>query len=336
MRGSYSCFLVYLIVFIGCSPKERWVKNQNVGEAFGTTYSIIYLAHEELNYQKEIDSVIKAVNKSMSTYMPDSDISRINSGDTTIQVDHMFKDVFALSKEIHAKSKGNFDPTVGVLANAWGFGPGRKLTMDQGKVDSLLQFVGFSKVRLNANSTVTKEKEGIAFDFNSIAKGYSIDRLAAMLAEKGIQNYLVEVGGEVVGKGSNRLMIRDWGVAIDDPQVEDGRRTKKAIHLVNRAMASSGNYRKFWVDEATGKKYVHTINPLTGYPKNGNILAATVLADNCAKADAYATTFMAMDLEDSKKLIAQENLDAYIIYLDDAGNTLEFMTDGFKEVVIQN
>lgn len=336
MRNSLGCIIALVLLFVNCAPKERWVKNQNVGEAFGTTYSIIYIAHEELDYQKEIDSVITAVNASMSTYLPDSDISRINAGDSTVQVHHMFKDVFVLSKEIQTKSKGYFDPTVGVLANAWGFGPGRKLSMNQDKVDSLLQFVGFDKVHLNEDNTISKEKVGISFDFNSIAKGYSIDRLAALLEAKGLENYLVEVGGEVIAKGSNKLMIRDWGVAIDDPEVEKSRKTKKAIHLVNRAMASSGNYRKFWVDEVTGKKYVHTINPLTGYPKNGNILAATVLAANCAKADAYATTFMAMELEDSKTLISQEKLDAYIIYLDDEGNTQEFMTDGFKAVVIQN
>ena len=174
----------------------------------------------------------------------------------------------------------------------------------------------------------------IYFDFNAIAKGYAIDRLGAMLDSKGINDYLVEVGGEVLTKGENKISNKEWAVGIDDPQVEFGRQLKKIIALRDRALASSGNYRKFRIDSLTGEKYVHTVDPKTGFTKNSKVLAASVVAENCATADAYATTFMAMDLEDSKKLINElDGLEVYIIYLDNQGGTQEFMSPGFLELV---
>ena len=332
--------LVVVIVLIGLgtflcklAPPD-WVKNTISGPALGTSYNISYLAHEELDYQKEIDSVFKVVNQSLSTYIPTSDITKVNRGDNTLQVDHMFKEVFTLSKQVYQHTKGYFDPTVGALVNAWGFGPEPQIIMDSTQVDSVLQYVGFNKVALSNTNTVLKENPNIYFDFNAIAKGYAIDRLALMLENKGITAYLVEVGGEVVAKGKNEIKNSSWSIGVDDPQLTSGRAIKLILDLDNKAMASSGNYRKFRIDSITGNKYVHTIDPKTGYTKNANVLAATVIAANCATADAYATAFMAMDLADSKALLAHAaNLDAYIIYLDADGETKEFMTPGFKSLV---
>lgn len=327
-------FFFLFILFLGCKESTTWVKNQNIGNALGTTYSVIYLSDNTLDFQKEIDSVFKAVNQSMSTYIPSSDISRINSGDTTVIVDHMFKDVFELSQKVYKSTNGYFDPTVGPLVNAWGFGPGKQLTLDSTKVDSLLRYVGFDKVSLTIDNQIKKASSEIFFDFNAIAKGYAIDRLGAMLNEKGVKNYLVEVGGEVLTKGINQLSGNKWSVGIDDPQVEIGRELKSIVELENMAMASSGNYRKFRINPETGEKYVHTIDPKTGYTKNSKILAASVIAQDCASADAYATAFMAMALEESKKLLGNEDgLEAYIIFLDDNGAAQEFMTDGFRKMV---
>ena len=182
--------------------------------------------------------------------------------------------------------------------------------------------------------TIKKEVPEIYFDFNAIAKGYAIDRLGVMLDEKGIENYLVEVGGEVLTKGENIISNKQWTVGIDDPQVEFGRSLKKIIRLKNKALASSGNYRKFRLDSLTGEKYVHTIDPKSGFTKNSKVLAASVIADNCTIADAYATTFMAMNLEDSKALLDEhQELEAYIIYLDDSGETQEYLTGGFGNYV---
>ncbi|WP_431127184.1 FAD:protein FMN transferase [Flagellimonas flava] len=326
---------IAILFLVGCTPKS-WVKNQAAGAALGTSYSILYISDGELDYQKEIDSVFQVLNQSMSTYIPSSDISRINEGDSTIIVDEMFQEVFKTSSAVHKASDGYFDPTVGVLANAWGFGPGEQMDLDSLKVDSLLAYVGWEKVQLNKDGTISKMHPSIRFDFNAVAKGYAIDRLGALLDTKGIENYLVEVGGEVLTKGINVISGKKWSVGIDDPQVEVGRQLKLIVSLENRAMASSGNYRKFRVDPITGEKYVHTINPKTGFTKNSSVLAASVVTNNCAAADAYATAFMAMDLVDTKKLLeTEDDLEAYVIYLDDNGETKEFMTKGFEELVVK-
>jgi len=328
-------FLLLLSLMLACVSAPKKIKNQNVGSALGTTYSIVYIADKELDFQKEIDSVFSVINQSMSTYIPDSDISKINAGDTTLVVDTMFKEVFALSSQVNKESKGYFDPTIGILVNAWGFGPGKQIALDSTRVDSLLTYVGWNKVKLNSNGTITKKYANTYFDFNAIAKGYAIDCLGRMLTQKNIENYLVEVGGEVLTKGINSFTQKKWRVGIDKPNAIDERGTAAIIELENRALASSGNYRKFRIDSITKKKYVHTINPITGFTKNANVLATNVLAKNCATADAYATTFMAMDLADSKKILQakQNELDAFIIYLDADGQIQEFVTKGFKEVL---
>lgn len=333
----YTLLALFFLLVYSCTPDApKIVKNQNVGAALGTSYSLTYLSNRQLDFQREIDSVFDAVNHSLSTYIPNSDISKINRGDSTLVVDAMFRDVFNLSKEIYEETNGYFDPTVGVLVDAWGFGPGEQIELDSTRVDSLLEYVGFNKVTLTDENTIEKSNAAIHFDFNAIAKGYSIDRLARLMDQKNIQNYLLEVGGEVVAKGTNTSKGKQWVVGIDDPQTDEQRKIKILISLEDRALASSGNYRKFRMDSLTGIKYVHTIDPKTGFTKNANTLGVTVLAENCAKADAYATAFMAMDLEQAIKLLTGEReLEAYIVYLDEKGETQEFMTEGFKNLITE-
>lgn len=330
MRKLFSSICILFLFSCG-SDTTTVFKNQNTGAALGTSYHLIYLADEKLDFQRGIDSVFAAINQSMSTYIPESDISRINAGDSTVVVDAMFKDVFEISKEIYRNTKGYFDPTVGTLVNAWGFGPGQQIDLDSTRVDSLMRFVGFGKVILTPERTITKQNSNIHFDFNAIAKGYAIDRLAVFMNAKRIENYLLEVGGEIVAKGENTVKQKPWQVAVQDPEAEQ---FKTVISLKNRAMASSGNYRHFRVDPVTNKKYVHTVDPITGFTKNGNTLGVNILAENCAKADAYATAFMAMDLDDAKSiLLNQSTLDAYIIYFDEDGDTQEFVTEGFTKLI---
>ncbi|MGB5403697.1 MAG: FAD:protein FMN transferase, partial [Robiginitalea sp.] len=287
--------------------------------------------------QPAIDSVFRVVNQSLSTYQPDSDISRINRGDSRVQVDKMFAEVFEMSVQIHGQTEGYFDPTVGILVDAWGFGPGAALEMDSTRVDSLRQYVGLEKVRLTPDFRIAMQQPGMRLDFNAIAKGYAVDRLGVMLEHKGAADYLVEVGGELRTRGINQIKAQPWVVGIDDPQVLEGRKIKQIITLSDRAMASSGNYRKFRVDSVSGKKYVHTIDPRTGYTKDSRILAVSVLAETCMRADGFATAFMAMDLEASKRILeADDSLEGYIIYLDESGATTEYMTPGFKAVLQQD
>jgi thiamine biosynthesis lipoprotein len=336
MKKFFILFGITIGVLFSCTETPHsGYRNDNAGEALGTSYSIITITAEPMELQTDIDSVFTVINESLSTYIPSSDISRINNGDSTVVVDKMFQEVFALSKKIYSDTDGFFDPTVGTLVNAWGFGPEREIALDSLKVDSLLNYVGFDKVTLTPKNEVHKEDQHIYLDFNAIAKGYSIDRLAAMLDAKGVENYLIEVGGELVARGKNTIKDKLWVVGIDDPEMQLERKLKILIHLNNRAMASSGNYRKFRIDEATGKKYVHTINPKTGFTQNSNTLAVTILANNCATADAYATAFMAMEISKAFKLINQnKHLEAYIVYLDENGETQEFLTQGFKELVL--
>ncbi|MBC6999877.1 FAD:protein FMN transferase [Cytophaga sp. FL35] len=329
--------VLFGLLFLACGNSEpEIIRNESHGSALGTTYNLIYFSvQKRIDLQKEIDSTFAAMNQSLSTYIPDSDISKINDGEEGLVVDMMFQEVFHLSKTIHEATNGYFDPTVGLLVNAWGFGSEKGIQMDSASVDSLMKRVGFDKVKLNGKNVIEKQVPNMYLEFNAIAKGYAVDRLAALMDEKGIQDYLLEVGGELVAKGTNIQKQKEWVVGIDDPQVIDGRELKATITLTDRALASSGNYRHFRIDAETGKKYVHTIDPTSGFTKNGNTLAVTILAENCATADAYATAFMAMDLDDALKLLtSQKDLEAYIIYVDEEGNTQEFMSPGFEEVVL--
>lgn len=320
--------------FTSCTSKA-WVDNRNSGAALGTSYNIQYITQGKIDLQEEIDSVFAAVNKSMSTYIPDSDISKINDGDTTVIVDAMFREVFDISEYVYGESNGYFDPTVGVLVNAWGFGPEGPMVLDSTVVDSLLGFVGFDKVGLTPENRVKVQHPGVYFDFNAVAKGYTIDCLARVMDSHGIGDYLIEVGGELIGRGSNRVKGKPWTVGIEDPQVLEERKIKATLHLIDRAMATSGNYRKFRIDPDTGMKYVHTIDPKTGYTRVSNTLSASVLANTCGKADAFATAFMAMPLEMAEAVLAgHPELDGYIIYLDGQGQVQEFVTSGFSAALV--
>ncbi|MBU2995027.1 FAD:protein FMN transferase [Cellulophaga baltica] len=330
--------IVFVLFFIGSSCKKEVtiVENRASGNALGTTYSIIFYDTEHRDFSKEIDSLFVAMNKSMSTYQSDSDISKINKGDSTVVIDEMFEEVFNLSKKVNKTTNGYFDPTVGILVNSWGFGQGKHIELDSVKVDSLLEFVGFNKVKLEEDKTIRKVNANILFDFNAIAKGYTVDRLAVLLDQKGISDYLIEVGGELISKGINKIKNKAFVVGIDNPKATDRTSPIAKIYLKDRAMASSGNYRHYRVDKKTGKKFVHTVDPISGFTKNSNVLAVSVLAENCAEADAFATSFMAMDLVDSMELLSKiTHIDAYFIYVGVDDQIKFFSTDGFSNVMIK-
>ncbi len=324
-----------LAVLSGCNNTAG--EQQNVsGEALGTTYNINYFSEEEIALQEALDSIFRVVNRSMSTYQPDSDISRLNSGDSLVKVDTLFRNVFKLSQQVYTESGGYFDPTVGDLVNMYGFGPEKSLkVIDSATVDSLMVFVGLDKISISPEGEVKKAFPEVYLDFNAIAKGYAIDLIGHYLDSRNVDNFLVELGGEMLGKGENLRKNSPWVVGIDDPQQAEGtRRLTAGVTLIDRAMATSGNYRKFRRDPETGTVYVHTINPLTGYPERSNLLSVSVLAENCALADAYATAFMALGLERSMQVLETlENVDVYLIF-DENGTTKKFASEGFREVLV--
>ncbi|GAB2768109.1 FAD:protein FMN transferase [Actinomadura fibrosa] len=304
------------------------------GEALGTTYHITYFGDVEL--EPALDSIFERVNQSMSTYRETSDISRLNRGEE-VQVDSLFRNVFRLSQQVNRESNGYFDPTVGNLVNFYGFGPEKGLKeIDSSKIDSLMQYVGIEKIQISSEGIVNKTSPEVYLDFNAIAKGYTVDLIGHYLDTQDVQNYLVELGGELLAKGENLEKTAPWLVGIDDPEQAEGERSLTAgVKLINRAMATSGNYRKNRLDPETGRMYVHTVNPLTGHGEKSDVLSASVLAENCALADAYATAFMAMGFEASRELLQKlEDVDAFLIYAKEDGSMGKFSTEGFKEVLV--
>lgn len=334
LRPLVVIFLALFLFSCDRGPVER----SAVGEALGTTYQVKYFSEEDLPIDKALDSIFERVNQSMSTYRKDSDISRLNRGDSLVKVDSLFQEVFRLSEKVYRESGGFFDPTVGNLVNLYGFGPEKGAReIDSVKIDSIMRDVGLRKVKIAADGKVTKTSPNVYLDFNAIAKGYAIDLIGHYLESNGVENYLVELGGELLAKGENLSKEDHWMVGVDDPgQKADERTLTAAVKLINRAMATSGNYRKNRTDPKTGKMYVHTVNPLTGYAEQSNVLSASVLAENCALADAYATAFMAMGLERSKQLLSKlDNVDAFLIYAKENGEMGRYATSGFEEVLVE-
>lgn len=322
-RISFSITL--LLFFLACKKdisKQDYVLK---GFVFGTTYKITFLESDK-NYQKSIDSLFLLMNKSVSTYLPTSDISKINKGDSTIVIDAIFSEVFKKSKRIFKETNGFFDPTVGNLVNAYGFGPkNEKINLSENQVKKQMQYVGLNKVAL-VDGKIVKEDEKIYLDFNSIAKGFGIDIVARFLESKKIDNYLVEIGGEIRAKGvkSNK---KPWLIQLVNPVNTDKNGGFKTIDLSNKSMATSGNYRKFRVTE-DGKKYVHTVNPKTGFAKESNLLSASVIAKtDCSDVDAYATAFMAMGLEKTKDFLRiNPHIKVILLFFDKDGNLNEYST----------
>ena len=323
-------WFLFLILMVSCK-NERLQKSFFQGQAFGTTFSIQVYSINEIDFEKGIDSVLSKVNNSVSTYIPESDISKINSGNTTIIVDDIFIDNFNISAEVYEITGGFFDPTIGVLRNAYGFGDTNSIQeIDSLALDSMMKFVGFNKVKLTSENKIEKLYPEIYIDFNAVAKGYGIDLIGSYLDSKGVGNYLIELGGEILAKGKNVEKNKSWLVGIENVNLND-KSFSSIIALENIAMATSGNYRKFRIDSLTGKKYVHTLNPITGSAAKSDITSATVLAPTCALADAYATAFMALGLENSKAILKNiDKIDVYFTYNDQNNEEQVFATEGLK------
>lgn len=337
MKKLISILAISLLLF-SCEKGNEIESHTYQGEALGTTYMVRYFSDDKLEFERSLDSIMDEINSSMSTYITKSDISRINRGDTTVIVDEHFVKVFSASERIYKETDGFFDPTVGVLVNAYGFGPGKPLKkIDSVKLDSLINLVGFDKINIKEDRSIQKEDPSVYLDFNAIAKGYAIDVIAEYLESERVDNYLIELGGELRAKGRNLENENSWVVGIDDPNQAEGERKLYAkVQLENSAMATSGNYRKFREDSITGQKYVHTINPITGKAERSNLLSASVLAENCMLADGYATAFMALGLERTKEVLKElDNVEAFLMYSTEDGKMKVFSTPGFEKNLVE-
>lgn len=329
--------LILIIAGLGVyflSKKEvKYIHNE--GEAQGTTYSITYLQPNGIDLQNKIEARLHEFDMSLSSYIPNSIISRINRNDTTVRTDVLFETMFNEAQEVSKRTSGALDITVGPLVKAWGFAFGNKDHSKLPNVSDFLPYIGYEKVRLKDHKVI-KDDPRILIDANSIAQGYSSDIIAKLLQDNKCQNYMVEIGGEIVCKGLNDKGQK-WRIGIDKA-IDDSTSTtdelQTIISITDCAVTTAGGYRKFYIKD--GKKYSHIINPHTGRPIDNNMLSVTVVAPTGIMADAYDTPFMVLGVDSCLKICKRTpGLECYLIYSDNKGKNKIIYTKGFKKYLTQ-
>jgi thiamine biosynthesis lipoprotein len=324
-------FVLIFFLLIASSCKEKSDFSGFTGTAQGTTYSIVFENSEKRNpfdLKEKVEKILHDFDMSLSLYQDSSILSKINRNEDAIP-DSFFIEVFSESKFISALTGGAFDITVGPLVKAWGFGPDEYKNFSEQKKDSLLNLVGMEKVDLK-NGKVIKADPGMNLDFNAIAQGYSVDVICRYFNGIGIKSYLVEIGGEVRVKGDKAGSM--WRIGIDKPvdnNMTPGENMEAIISMKDRSLATSGNYRKFYIED--GIKYSHTIDPKTGYPAKNQLLSATILADKCTVADGIATACMVMGKDKTIEFLdLHPEYDGYLIYSDENGTFKTWMSEKMK------
>lgn len=327
-------FLLLLSAIPACSPQPEYAELNGLTQ--GTTYHIVvekFPGLDILTLRQDIEKLFTEIDNSLSIYNDSSLISAINANRTD-QIDTLFRNVFKASKLVSSESGGLFDITVGPLVKAWGFGPDAMKRFDPSMLDSLLALVGMDKVRLEGDRIIKSDPD-MFIDVNAIAQGYTVDLVVDLIAARGISQCLVEVGGEVRTAGDKNG--KGWRVGIDTPadgNYTPGAEVQARIRLDDRALATSGNYRKFYVEN--GIKYSHTIDPLTGYPTRHTLLSATIIAPTCAVADAWATACMAGGKDKAIAFIEKYDfLEGYLIYSDDNGVMKSWTSVGVRNMIVE-
>lgn len=321
--------LVFAILLLTSCSDLQFQKIE--GGALGTYYAITYKGKENPSLQKGIDSILNSINETFSIFNASSVISKINDNQE-VRINNDFIEVFHIAQRIGQETDGAFEMTIGPLVNLWGFGKDERNTnITQEMIDSVLTFVGYQKVHLEG-TTITKDNTDIQLNFNALAKGYAVDKVAEYLVAKGYKDCLVDIGGEIVAKGK-KYHDQEWNIGLQTPtRTRDGEmRSEETFHLQNKAVATSGNYRNYF--EENGQRYTHIIDPKTGHPEKSNLLSVTVIADRCVVADAYATAFMVMGVEKTKTFLAKHPELTCIFITDNQG---KFKTEVFQTVSINN
>lgn len=327
-------FLTFLIIgtILIIKHQHNMPYQHNRGSVFGTFYSITYQCDNDL--QKEIEAELKKVDQALSMFNQESIISKVNRNEK-VELNEMFLQVITLAQKVSQDTDGAFDITVAPLVNAWGFGFKTGDKPSGTSIDSLMSTVGYKKISLKGRQ-LFKENKNTMLDCSAIAKGYGSDVVAAFLKKRGIDNFMVEIGGEVVTQGISEKRV-PWRIGVTKPTDDSlsvDNELQTVLNVTNKAMATSGNYRNFYYKD--GKKYAHTIDPKTGYPVQHSLLSATVLADNCATADAYATSFMVMGIEKAKGVLERHpELMAYFIYTDVRGNLAVWYSPSMKDKILE-
>ena len=307
---------------------------QNQGMIFGTLYKITYQWNDDI--RADIETALNRFDGSLSPFNDTAVITRINRNEE-VMPDTLFINVCKRSQQISEETHGAFDITVAPLVNAWGFGFKQGRFPDSLMIDSLLQFTGYTKIGLTAEGKIDKQDPRIQLNCSAIAKGYAVDCIAGVLKSKGIRNFMVDIGGEVVVSGTNEQQ-QQWRIGINKP-IDDSlslnQELQTILHITDAGIATSGNYRNFYYKD--GKKYAHTIDPRNGYPVQQSILSATVIAHDCMSADAYATAFMVMGLEEGKRFLqSHPEIEACFIYTDEKGRLQTYFTEGMGKYLRQN
>ena len=322
-------FLILATIWILARRNQKAEFNTASGFVFGTVYKIAY--QHDADLKPEIEAELKRFDQSLSPFNDSSVISRVNRNEELV-TDSFFQTCFNRSMEISRETKGAFDITIAPLANAWGFGFKKGNFPDSAMIDSLLEMTGYEKVKLSDEGKVMKTDPRIMLSCSAVAKGYAVDVIAQLLKKKGIRNFMVDIGGEVVVHGQNP-QNGPWRIGLNKP-IDDSLAVNQELQAVllvtDLGMATSGNYRNYYYKD--GKKYAHTIDPRTGYPVQHSILSATVIAKDCMSADAYATAFMVMGLEEAERVAdAHPDIDACFIYTDEEGKLQTFLTKGMEK-----
>lgn len=329
--------LLFLLLLVGAtthiiSRQKSTPYQHDTGFVFGTVYHITYQNDKSLN--NEIVAQLQKVDTALSMFNKDSEITRVNNN-SEVKPGRMFTEVFKLAQDVSADTDGAFDITVAPLVNAWGFGFKHGTLPTKHDIDSIRAFVGHDKVSL-VDGKIRKADPRVTLDCGAIAKGYGCDVVADYLRRRGIDNFMVEIGGEVVTCGISEKRV-PWKIGVTKPS-DDSTSTSQDIQTVlnitDRAMATSGNYRNFYFKN--GKKYAHTIDPKTGDPVQHSLLSATVIADRCATADAYATSFMVMGMDKARKVLERNpKLMAYFIYADHKGSYKVWFSPSMKGKIVK-
>ena len=349
-------FLCVVIVFLNaCTEKQSKIEIEYTslqGLAQGTSFNIVYKDFKQRDFSRSIDSLLSVIDNSMSFYIDGSVISRCNNAENSCELDEHMLNVYWRSLSIFYETNGSFDPAVKPLVDFWGFGSDSILsTIDTAKVDSILKFSNIGNFKLietltnsevifmsdkifedAANYELRKVDSRSQLDFNAIAQGYTVDQISLFFEDKGVFDFMVEVGGEVRVRGVNPKG-KLWTIGIDKPVYSSGERKLAAVlSLENKSVATSGNYRKY--REIDGVKYSHTISPKTGFPVRDRILSATVVTYDCITADAYATALMVMGYKKAMSTIDNnDDIEGYIIYSDEKGNVKSYYSQGIKEII---
>lgn len=322
------CGLMLVVLSLLASCANQTPKTVLQGLAQGSSYAITYFDEQDRDFQHEVDSIFHAVDLSVNLWVDSSIICKVNRNEDVV-LDNIFIDNFNIAQEAAQMSDGCFDPTISPLVSAWGFSAKSGDSITPQLVDSLRQLVDYHKVHIE-NGTLIKDNPAMKLDFNAIAQGYTADLIGSFLESKGINNYLVEVGGEIMARGG-KPDGSSWVVGIEKPAAnwDSDRVVQQRVEIRDKGIVTSGSYRKYV--ERDGKRYSHCIDPMTGYPVEHNLLSATVIADNSVWADALASICMVMGMERSLEIIKRlDGVEAYYIFVNDKGELETLATEGFK------